>query len=135
MYIAVGSNNFWYAEDTSKSRIRAEVKRILAGEDEGYADPESGHEPSIPDHIAIYGVVSVETLDRPEEESVAEEPYREIVVEEDRYKEYRWLVRFYDDNGHSILARTRTEKQADARAKYHRGVLEGGRLLRPDKSV
>lgn len=57
-YILVGSNNFWYALCTSLKEARNRKKEILDGET-GYADPETGHTPEIPEEVYVYQVKEI----------------------------------------------------------------------------
>lgn len=61
--------------------------------------------------------------------------YERIYVTIDENSLDGFLVVFEDENGESILARTRTMVQAYNRATHFRKVLDSGELLKPDKSV
>ena len=54
-YLVIGSNNFWYSiVDTLKEakQIAKEIKK--QNPDIIFADPETGHEPTIPETVYIY---------------------------------------------------------------------------------
>lgn len=46
-----------------------------------------------------------------------------------------WEVRYADENGESVLARTETAIEGSLRLKHFQAVLVSGRLLTPDKSA
>jgi len=57
----------------------------------------------------------------------------EIFIDDD-YNGY-YAIMFEDDNGCSILAKTKSGEVAERKLKKFKGYLKEGRLLRPEKSI
>lgn len=52
-FLVIGSNNFWYATDTTLKNAIA-TARAAKKDHAGFADPETGHEPEKPETFYIY---------------------------------------------------------------------------------
>lgn len=57
-YIILGSNNFWYATDTSLKDAKATIKAIRK-DHSGFADDETGQEPEMPKEFFIFEAIEV----------------------------------------------------------------------------
>ena len=70
VYLIIGSNNFWYGIEDNITNARIEAKAIFKGTSEGddmggFADPESGHVPELPEKLLIYKAKEIQEI-RPE---------------------------------------------------------------------
>lgn len=60
-YLIIGSNNFWYSIETSLKNAITTVKEIKK-ENTGFGDPETGHEPEMPETFYIYKAEEIKQL-------------------------------------------------------------------------
>jgi hypothetical protein len=60
-YLIIGSNNFWYSTEASLKNAITTVKEIKK-EHSGFGDPETEHEPSMPETFYIYKAEEIKQL-------------------------------------------------------------------------
>ncbi len=53
-YLIIGSNNFWYGIESNLKDAKELQKDILENENTDFCDPETGHQPEVPDDVYIY---------------------------------------------------------------------------------
>lgn len=69
-YFLIGSNNFWYAMDSSLKEAKSSL-RMVESKEIDYSDPETGHTPEVPNELYIIKgqLVYEKELEQEEEET------------------------------------------------------------------
>lgn len=56
-YLIIGSNNFWYGVESNLKDAKEMSKDILEGKNTDFCDPDTGHQPEVPDDVYVYKVI------------------------------------------------------------------------------